>query len=155
MVMAALFESLWQPFIIMLTIPLSLIGVAWGLFITRTSISAYVLIGIAMLGGIVVDNAIVLIDCLNLLKSKGMSDREAAIEASRARLRAILLTALTTVLGLVPMAILGGEGSELRRPQAITVISGLVFATFLTIIIIPAIYIGVIEFFQKIRKRKK
>jgi HAE1 family hydrophobic/amphiphilic exporter-1 len=154
MVMAALFESLWQPFIIMLTIPLSLIGVAWGLFITRTSISAYVLIGVAMLGGIVVDNAIVLIDCLNLFKSKGMADRQAAIEASKARLRAILLTALTTILGLVPMAIIAGEGSELRRPQAITVIFGLVFATFLTIIVIPAIYLGSIDLFNKLFKRK-
>jgi HAE1 family hydrophobic/amphiphilic exporter-1 len=106
MIMAALFESLWQPFIVMLTIPLSLIGVALGLFMTGTSISVYVLIGVGMLGGIVVDNAIVLIDCINLFVSKGMSQKEAAIASSKARLRAILMTALTTVLGLLPMAFL-------------------------------------------------
>lgn len=155
MIMAALFESLWQPFIIMITIPLSLIGVAIGLFSTNTSISAYVLIGVGMLGGIVVDNAIVLIDYINLLKSKGMGDLDAAKRASGARMRAILMTALTTVLGLVPMAFLGGEGAELRRPMAITVMSGLLMATFLTIVVIPAIYLSTSEFFDKLFKRKK
>jgi HAE1 family hydrophobic/amphiphilic exporter-1 len=154
MVMAALFESLWQPFLIMFTIPLSLIGVALGLFATGTSISVYVLIGVGILGGIVVDNAIVLMDYVNLLRSRGMSERDAAKQASSARLRAILMTALATVLGLVPMAFLGGEGAELRRPMAITVMSGLLAATFLTIVVIPAIYLASSEFFSKLFRRK-
>ena len=155
MIMAALFESLWQPFIIMFTIPLSLIGVAWALFVTQTSVSAYVLMGVGILGGIVVDNAIVLIDCVNLFKSKGMSIKDAAISASRVRLRPILMTALSTILGLVPMAILGGEGAELRAPMAITVMGGLLVATFLTIVVIPVIYIVSIEWFNRIFSAKK
>jgi HAE1 family hydrophobic/amphiphilic exporter-1 len=155
MVMAALFESLWQPFVVMFTIPLSLIGVAWGCFLTRTSVSAYVLMGFAILGGIVVDNAIVLIDCINLYASKGMSQRDAAIVASKARMRAILMTALTTMLGLLPMAFLGGEGAELRAPMAITVMSGLLVATFLTLVIIPAIYVGYVNMIDRIFKKKK
>ncbi len=155
MIMAALFESLWQPFIIMFTIPLSLIGVAWGLFLTHTSISAYVLMGVGILGGIVVNNAIVLIDCINLFKSKGMGVMEAAVYASKVRLRPILMTALTTILGLVPMAFLGGEGAELRSPMAITVMAGLTVATFLTLVIIPTVYLGFIDLTGRIFKRKK
>lgn len=154
MIMAALFESLWQPFIIMFTIPLSLIGVALGLFGTNTSISVYVLIGIGTLGGIVVDNAIVLMDYINLLRSRGMSERDAAKAASGARLRAILMTALTTILGLIPMAFLGGEGAELRRPMAITVMSGLLVATFLTIVVIPTIYLSLAEFLARVFRKK-
>ena len=158
MIMAALFESLWQPFIIMFTIPLSLIGVAWALFLTRTSISAYVLMGVGILGGIVVNNAIVLMDCINLFRSKGMSIMEAAVNASRVRLRPILMTALTTILGLVPMAFLGGEGAELRSPMAITVMGGLVVATFLTLVVIPTIFLGLVgiskKLFASIRAKK-
>ena len=154
MIMAALFESLWQPFIIMFTIPLSLIGVAWGLFLTRTSVSAYVLMGVGILGGLVVDNAIVLIDCVNLFISKGMKVEEAVIQASRVRLRPILMTALTTILGLAPMAFLGGEGAELRATMAITVMAGLTVSTFLTLIFIPTIYLAINEFRDRIFKRK-
>ena len=154
MIMAALFESLWQPFIIMFTIPLSLIGVAFGLFFTRTSVSAYVLMGVGILGGIVVNNAIVLVDCINLFLSKGMSVQEAAVYASKVRLRPILMTALTTILGLAPMALLGGEGAELRAPMAITVMSGLTVATFLTLIVIPTIYLGSIDTFKKFFQHK-
>ena len=150
MIMAALFESLWQPFIIMFTIPLSVIGVAWSLLITGTSVNAYVLIGFAMLGGIVTNNAIVLIDCINLFLSKGMSLLDAIVSASRVRLRPILMTALTTMLGLVPMAFLGGEGSELRKPMAITAIGGLFVATFLTLNFIPALYLMSVEMAKKI-----
>jgi len=154
MIMAALFESLWQPFVIMFTIPLSMIGVAWGLLITKTSVNAYVLMGFAMLGGIVVNNAIVLIDCINLFITKGMSVREATVNASRVRLRPILMTALTTILGLIPMAVLGGEGAELRAPMAITVMSGLLVATFLTLVVIPTIYLGFAELSGKIFKKR-
>jgi HAE1 family hydrophobic/amphiphilic exporter-1 len=155
MVMAALFESLWQPFIVMITIPLSFIGVAWSLFVTGSSINIYVLIGVGTLGGIVVDNAIVLIDCINLFKSQGMSAREAATKVTGARLRAIMMTALTTILGLVPMAVLGGEGSELRRPMAITVMGGLTVATFLTLVVIPTIYLISTEFFERASAKKE
>lgn len=154
MIMAALFESLWQPLIIMFTIPLSLIGVSLGLFFTRTSISAYVLMGVGILGGIVVNNAIVLIDYINLSRSKGMSAQDAAIYSSKVRLRPILMTALTTILGLAPMAFLGGEGAELRSPMAITVMGGLTVATFLTLIVIPTVYLGVIDIAKKIFKKK-
>jgi HAE1 family hydrophobic/amphiphilic exporter-1 len=155
MIMAALFESLWQPLIIMFTIPLSLIGVALSLFITRTSISAYVMMGVGILGGIVVNNAIVLIDCINLFLSRGMKLRDAVIYASKVRLRPILMTALTTILGLVPMAFLGGEGAELRSPMAITVMGGLTVATFLTLVVVPAIYLAYTEFIDKLFKRKR
>ena len=154
MIMAALFESLWQPFVIMFTIPLAVIGVAWGLLITKTSVNVYVLMGFAMLGGIVVNNAIVLIDCINLFISRGMSVQEATVNASRVRLRPILMTALTTILGLIPMALLGGEGAELRAPMAITVMSGLLVATFLTLVVIPTIYLGFVEIRNKIFKKR-
>ncbi len=154
MIMAALFESLWQPFVIMFTIPLSVIGVAWSLLVTGTSINAYVLIGFAMLGGIVTNNAIVLIDCINLFLSKSMSLLDAVVNASRVRLRPILMTALTTILGLVPMAFLGGEGSELRKPMAITAMGGLVVATFLTLNFIPALYLIFVETAKKVFKHK-
>ncbi|MFA5146582.1 MAG: efflux RND transporter permease subunit [Candidatus Omnitrophota bacterium] len=155
MIMAALFESLWQPFIIMFTIPLSLIGVSWSLFITHTSVSAYVLMGVGILGGIVVDNAIVLIDCVNLFVSKGMPPEKAVVYASKVRLRPILMTAMTTILGLLPMAFLGGEGAELRAPMAITVMGGLLIATFLTLVVIPTIYIYIIDLSGRIFKRKR
>jgi len=154
MIMAALFESLSQPLIIMFTIPLSLIGVALTLFITGTNISAYVLMGIGMLGGIVVDNAIVLLDCVNLFISQGMSMKEAVIKANQVRIRPILMTALTTILGLLPMALIGGKGVELRAPLAITVIGGLTIATILTLVVIPAIQLSYSELLDKIFKRK-
>lgn len=154
MIMAALFESLWQPFIIMFTIPLSVIGVAWALFFTGTSINAYVLIGFAMLGGIVTNNAIVLIDCINLFLAKGMNLLEAVVGATKVRLRPILMTALTTILGLVPMAFLGGEGAELRRPMAITAIGGLIVATFLTLNVIPTLYLAFVDTVKRIFKHK-
>lgn len=140
MIMAAQFESFWQPFIIMATVPLSVIGVLIALFITHTSINVVALLGLIMLGGIVVNNGIVLIDYLNLLRSKGKSAEEAIMEASKARLRPILMTAMTTILGLIPMALAIGEGSELRSPLAISVIGGLFISTFLTLLVVPAIY---------------
>jgi len=154
MIMAALFESLWQPFVVMFSIPLSLIGVAWGLFITHTSVSAYVLIGVGILGGIDVAHTVVLIDCINLYISKGMSVKDAALAASKARIRPILMTAFSTILGLVPMAFLGGEGAELRAPMAITVMAGLTVATFRTLTVIPAIYLSVTDIGSKIFKKK-
>ncbi|RMD88252.1 MAG: efflux RND transporter permease subunit [Calditrichaeota bacterium] len=140
LVMASQFESLIQPFIIMFTIPFALIGVILTLHITRTPISVVVLIGLIMLAGIVVNNAIVLIDYINQLRQQGLAKREAIKQAGQVRLRPILMTTLTTVLGLLPMALGFGEGAELRTPMAVTVIGGLLVGTLLTLIVIPTVY---------------
>lgn len=144
MIMAAEFESLWQPFLIMFTIPLSLIGVAFALLVTQTPLSAVVYLGIIMLGGIAVNNGIVLIDFVNVLRKEGRSPHEAVIEASKTRLRPILMTSLTTILGLLPIAIGLGEGAELQAPLAITVMGGLTSSTFLTLVFIPALYLAMV-----------
>lgn len=149
MIMAAQFESLWQPFIIMLTLPLSSIGVALALLVTGTSLNVIVLMGVIMLGGIVVNNAIVLIDYINRVRKEGMETMEAVIRASKTRFRPILMTTLTTVLGLLPLALGFGEGAELRAPLAITVIGGLSTATFLTLLIIPNFYLIGQKLFEK------
>lgn len=140
LVMASQFESLVQPFIIMFTIPFALIGVILTLLITNTPISVVVLIGLIMLAGIVVNNAIVLIDYINQLRKNGLPKREAIKKAGQIRMRPILMTTITTVLGLLPMAIGLGEGAELRTPMAITVIGGLLIGTLLTLIVIPTVY---------------
>jgi len=145
MIMAAEFESLWQPLIIMFTVPLSLIGVSAILFLTRTPLSAVAYLGIIMLGGIVVNNGIVLIDFINRLIKQGYAPAEAVVIASKARLRPILMTSMTTILGLSPLALGIGEGAELRAPLALTVIGGLSSATFLTLVMIPALYLTVAE----------
>ena len=149
MIMAAQFESLWQPFIIMITLPLSSIGVALALLLTGTSLNVIVLMGVIMLGGIVVNNAIVLIDYINRVRKEGMETMEAVIRASKTRFRPILMTTLTTVLGLLPLALGFGEGAELRAPLAITVIGGLSTATFLTLLIIPNFYLIGQKLFEK------
>lgn len=140
LVMAATFESLLHPFLVLFTIPLALVGVVAGLLLTGTEISVIVLIGAVMLAGIVVNNAIVLVDKINQLRRAGVPKEEAVIRAARIRLRPILMTTLTTVLGLLPMALAVGEGAELRSPLAITVSFGLIFSTALTLLVIPALY---------------
>ncbi len=141
MIMAAQFESLTQPLIILFTVPLSLIGVLIALFATKTSVSVIALLGVIMLGGIVVNNGIVMVDYTNILMKKGKGVMEAVVEACRARLRPIIMTALTTVLGLLPMALAVGRGSELRTPLAISVMGGLLVSTFLTLVVIPSIFV--------------
>ena len=140
LVMASTFESFLHPFIILFTIPLSLIGVVAGLYLTGTTITVIVLIGSVMLAGIVVNNSIVLIDAINRMRRKGIGKFDAVLAAGHLRLRPILMTTLTTILGLVPMALSWGEGAELRTPLAITVISGLLFSTFITLLVIPSAY---------------
>lgn len=140
LVMASQFESLLHPFIILFTIPLALIGAILGLWITGSTVSVVVFIGLILLAGIVVNNAIVLIDLINQLRARGMEKIEAILEGGKSRLRPILMTTLTTTLGLLPLAIGFGDGAELRTPMAITVIFGLVVATLLTLIVIPAMY---------------
>ena len=149
MIMAGEFESLWQPFLIMFTVPLSLIGVAIVLFITRTPLSVVAYLGIIMLGGIAVNNGIVLIELVNSLRKQGYPPREAVLEASKTRLRPILMTSLTTILGLLPLALGIGQGAELEAPLALTVMGGLTSATFLTLVFIPAIYLVITERFEK------
>jgi HAE1 family hydrophobic/amphiphilic exporter-1 len=140
LVMASQFESLIHPFVILFTIPLALVGAVLALYLTGTTINIVALIGVIMLAGIVVNNAIVLVDLINQLQAKGADRVEAIMEAGRARLRPILMTSLTTALGLLPMAIGFGEGAEVRAPMAITVIGGLLVSTFLTLLVIPVVY---------------
>ncbi|NLV92473.1 MAG: efflux RND transporter permease subunit, partial [Firmicutes bacterium] len=140
MVMAAQFESLLQPFAIMFTLPLAFIGVAGGLWIGNLSLNVPGLIGIILLAGIVVNNGIVLIDYVNVLRSRGMPRNAAIAEAGRVRLRPILMTSLTTILGMLPLALATGEGSEMQKPIAMAVIGGLTVATVLTLVVIPVVY---------------
>ena len=140
LVMASQFESLLHPFIILLSIPLAVIGAIGALIITNTELSVVVFLGLIMLAGIVVNNAIVLIDRINQLRIAGVEKLEAITEAARSRLRPIMMTTLTTTLGMLPLAMGLGEGTEIRAPMAITVIGGLLVSTFLTLIVIPVMY---------------
>ena len=139
-VLASKFESFRGPFVILLSIPLAISGVVLALELTKTHISVLVFVGLIMLAGIVVNNAIVLVDYINQMRVKYEELDEAILVACSARLRPVLITTLTTVLGLIPMAFGLGEGAELRQPLAITVISGLLSATLLTLLVIPALY---------------
>ncbi len=139
-VMASQFESFLDPFIILFTVPLTLIGVILLYVLTSTNFSLFTAVGLVMLVGIVVNNAIVLVDYTNLLRKRGMGINEACIEAGGNRLRPILMTTLTTVLGLVPVAFAAGEGASLVQPIAKTVVGGLTVATILTLYLIPVIY---------------
>jgi HAE1 family hydrophobic/amphiphilic exporter-1 len=143
LVMAATFESLVHPFVVLFTIPLALVGVVFGMLVTGTEISVIALIGVVMLVGIVVNNAIVFIDTVNQLRRRGADKLDAVIRGGHLRLRPILMTTLTTVLGLLPMALSLGEGAELRAPLAITVSFGLLLSTVLTLVVIPAVYLVV------------
>jgi HAE1 family hydrophobic/amphiphilic exporter-1 len=138
--MAAQFESLLQPLIIMITIPLAFFGSVVGLAALDTSVSIVVFLGLIVLAGIVVNNAIVLVDYTNTLRGRGMNLHEAIAQAGVVRLRPILMTTGTTVLGLLPMALGLGDGAEIRTPMALTVIFGLMSSTLLTLIVIPTIY---------------
>ncbi|MGD8977588.1 MAG: efflux RND transporter permease subunit [Gammaproteobacteria bacterium] len=140
LVMASQFESLLHPFVILFTIPLALVGAVLALFMTGTTVNVVVFIGLIMLAGIVVNNAIVLVDLINQLRAEGKDRTQAIVEAGQARLRPILMTTLTTTLGLLPMALGFGEGAEVRAPMAVTVIGGLLVSTFLTLLVIPVVY---------------
>lgn len=139
-VMAAQFESFKYPFVIMFSVPLMIIGVAIGLFGTSTPISVSAIIGILILVGIVVNNGIVLVDYINQRKEAGLGSYDAILVASRDRVRPILMTALTTMLGLLPLALGIGEGTEINQPMGIAVIGGLLSSTLLTLYIVPIIY---------------
>lgn len=140
MVMAAQFESLFQPFIIMFSLPPTFIGVVFGLGITGHHLSVPALIGTIMLVGVVLNNAIVLVDYINTLRKRGYERNEAILEAGPVRLRPILMTALTTILALIPLAFATGEGSEGQAPMAVVVSFGLAFSTLITLVLVPVVY---------------
>jgi multidrug efflux pump subunit AcrB len=146
MVLASQFASLLHPFLIMFSVPLGIIGVIWALFLTGNTLSVISFIGIIMMVGIVVSNSIILIDYINRLrKEEGLSLKGAIIQGGRVRLRPILMTSLTTVFGLTPMALGFGEGAETNASLAISVIGGLTVSMFLTLVFIPTIYFIVEE----------
>lgn len=140
LIMVAQFQSLLSPFIVMMTIPLAFTGGLLALLITGFEISIVSMIGFVLLVGIIVNNGIVLIDCMNQLRAGGMERREAVVTACSTRLRPVLMTALTTILGLVPLAIGWGMGASLIQPVAIVSIGGLLYATFMTLFVVPAVY---------------
>jgi len=140
LVMASQFESLKHPFVILFSVPLALVGAVYALYLTGSTVNVVVFIGLIMLVGIVVSNAIVLIDRVNQQRAGGMGVHDALVSAGMTRLRPIVMTTLTTLFGFLPMALGLGEGSEVRRPLAITVIGGLSFSTLLTLVVIPVMY---------------
>lgn len=139
-IMASQFESFVHPFVILFSIPLALVGVFYVLYALNLTLSIMTYLGMIMLAGIVVNNAIVLVSHINLLRSEGREKDDAIVEAGRVRLRPILMTTATTVLGLIPMAFGLGDGAEMRQPMAITVIAGLLSSTLLTLVVIPTLY---------------
>jgi HAE1 family hydrophobic/amphiphilic exporter-1 len=154
-IMAAQFESLLHPLVIMFTIPLAFFGTVATLFLLDVNLSIVVFLGMIMLAGIVVNNAIVLVDYVNTLKARGVERVEAIVTAGLVRLRPILMTTATTVLGLVPMALGFGEGAEIRTPMALAVIGGLLTSTLLTLVVIPVIYLLVDRFQERLLGRSR
>lgn len=154
LVMASQFESLKMPLIIMLSIPFAFSGVAVALFISGASLSLIAAIGAVMLIGIVVKNAIVLVDFINLTRDRGVELYEAVIISGRSRLRPVLMTSATTILGMLPLAINPGEGSELWSPMGIAVIGGLVFSTMVTLILVPVGYVLMARRGERDKKHK-
>jgi len=154
MVMASQFESLFTPFIIMFSVPPTFIGVVVGLFVTGKPLSVPALIGYILLIGIVVNNAIVLIDYVNQLRKRGVDRDEAILQAGPRRLRPILMTTLTTILAILPLAFGGGAGNESQAPMAIVVAFGLSFSTLITLVLVPVVYTWFDDLGRKFRHRK-
>jgi len=155
MVLASQFESFVHPFTVMLALPLSIIGALGGLFITGNTINIMSLIGMLMLVGLVVKNSILLVDYTNTLRDRGMHIREAVLEAGPVRLRPILMTAISTIAGVLPVALGLGAGAGARAPMAIAVIGGLTTSTVLTLFVIPVTYTLLDDFFTRIKKNNK
>jgi HAE1 family hydrophobic/amphiphilic exporter-1 len=152
MVMAAQFESLLDPFIVMFAVPFTFTGVFLAFLVTRTTLSVITFLGIVMLMGIVVNNAIVLISYINILRARGSSMLEAVTQGGKDRLRPVLMTTITTLAGLLPLALSRGEGSENWQPLGITMLGGLSVSTFITMFFVPTLY-AVFE--AKIKKGNK
>ena len=140
LIMVAQFQSLLSPFIILFTIPLAFTGGFLGLWMSGSDVSVIALIGFVMLAGIIVNNGIVLVDYINQVRREGVEKRKAIVDGGKTRLRPILMTAVTTILGLVPMAFGGSMGSDMTRPMAIVTIGGLIYGTLLTLFVVPCIY---------------
>lgn len=155
MVLAAQFESITQPFVIMLTIPLAGVGTILTFFLLGQSLNMMAYIGIIMLAGIAVNNAIILIDRINQLREDGHPKKEAVVMAGSQRIRPILMTSFTTILALLPLTIGLGESASLRAPMALAVIGGLVSSTVLTLVVIPSFYLAIDDFSQWIKGGKK
>ncbi|HLR67750.1 MAG TPA: efflux RND transporter permease subunit [Virgibacillus sp.] len=154
-VMAIQFENFLFPFIIMFSMPATVVGVMVGLFVTDLPLSIPAFIGIIMLAGIVVNNSIVLVDYINILKRRGMNTYEAILKAGPNRLRPILMTTLTTVLAMVPLGLALGEGAEMQQPLAITIIFGLTISSIFTLLLIPVVYTLFDDLTKKMTRRKK
>src|SRR5699024_7480936 len=152
-VMAIQFENFLFPFIIMFSMPTMIVGVLGGLFITNIPLSIPGFIGIIMLAGIVVNNSIVLVDYINILRRRGIERYEAIIEAGKNRLRPILMTTLTTVLAMIPLGLALGEGAEMQQPLAITIIFGLSISSIFTLLLIPVVYTYFDDLTRKIMRR--
>ena len=140
MILAAQFESFVHPFTILMAVPLALVGAVLALALTGQGLNTMSLIGVVILVGIVVNDAIVKVDFINQARARGRNLRDAILEAGEVRLRPIVMTTVTTVLGLLPMALGIGRGADLRAPMAISVIGGLLVATALTLIVVPVVY---------------
>lgn len=140
MVMASQFESLLHPFVVMFSIPFAFIGVIWALFLGGFNLSIVVFIGVLLLIGIVVNNAIVLVDYTNILRARGLGIKEAAFQAGKTRVRPVLMTAITTIAGLLPMTFAKGQGSEMWNPLGATILGGLLVSTLVTLILVPTLY---------------
>ena len=154
-VMAIQFENFLFPFIIMFSMPTMVVGVLGGLFITGLPLSIPGFIGIIMLAGIVVNNSIVLVDYINILRRRGVERYEAIIQAGKSRLRPILMTTLTTILGMVPIGLALGEGAEMQQPLAITIIFGLGVSSIFTLLLIPVVYTFFDDLTAKLTRRNK
>jgi HAE1 family hydrophobic/amphiphilic exporter-1 len=152
MVMAGQYEAYLDPLVIMFSIPFALTGVAFAYLLSGLYLSLQGLLGIVMLVGIVVNNAIVLVDYVNLLRARGTPLREALVSAGGQRLRPVLMTTLTTFFGMLPMAMSGAQGAELWKPLAVSVMGGLMISTLVTLVLVPVIYS---LFEEKLRKRAR
>ncbi len=154
MVMASQFESLLEPFVIMFTVPLAVIGVVGALALTGTSLQVTALVGMILLGGVVVNNGIVLIDVIKRRRAEGSDLVAAALEAARTRLRPILMTAFTTILGMIPLSMGVGDGAETWAPMARAVVGGMTVGTVLTLFVVPTLYVGVAGAVERRRARR-
>jgi len=154
MVMAAQFESLVDPFIVMFSVPFGFVGVVWGLLISNTTLSLTSFLALIMLMGIVVNNAIILVDYTNTMRKRGMPLTDAVLISGRRRLRPVLMTTLTTIFGMVPLVMMRSSGSEVWRPMGVAMIGGLTVSTLVTLVLVPTIYTIFENRFRRFEEKK-
>jgi multidrug efflux pump subunit AcrB len=155
LVLAAQFESFVQPITIMLALPLAVLGALAGLLVTGMTLNMYSFIGIIMLMGLVTKNSILLVDYINILRARGVEIREAILEAGSVRLRPILMTAFSTIFGILPIALGTGPGAESRRPLGVAVVTGMILSTVLTLMVVPVFYRATDRIVERFRSRKQ